>query len=1005
MALSAHGAITGQWDFVGGDLAASVGLPLAYLDGPGGATDSQTTFGTTSSFGIPDLGGQPAHVMHFPRSLPTMGYLVYPNAAPNGGGVFVNQYTLIFDLLFPADSSTNWRALIQINDPTNVDDADLFINASGAIGISGSYQGSVTADTWHRIAFAVDLAAPEGPQLRKYIDGELVGQQTLGSGVDGRWALSPAGGAFGESALLFTDNNEDGGHVQPGYVSSIQIHDEALSSAYLAALGAPSSDQIPATIAVPASLTRQRPGPDAVNVLPGASVEVIIESGSSPVSPSTVALSLNGQPLAASVGEVEGVLTVEAVLPELAARSDNQLRLVYTDPGTGEVAEVWGFRMAPFADDPALETSLGTGLVAHWPLDEGLTDPGAVTATDVVSANVGDLTAFDPAEAWLGSGSARFGGALQFDGENTYVVVPTSETLDLQSDQMTLSLWVNLAQLPADLPDSFGGIYDSTGDAYVFYLDRGNNELRFKVTDAVGNAARPGIPADRLVTGSWLHIAAVYNGQASATAGEARLYLNGELIDLHVGNDGAGGSGLTGAVRTGQIAGIGRNGDQAAYYLNAAVDDIGIWRRALTVDEVGYLAAGKVVPPPAPEVEPLAIVTQPQGGSVLEGSPILLRVLVEGGSAPISYQWRRNGVAIAEATASQLTVVGGADTAGTYTVLVSDALGSIESAPAAVTVVPLAEEPSVSLAQGLVALWPLDDGTADPLTTNVVDIARGNPAFLTAPLPQDSWLSAAAGRFGGALQFNGQDSHVSVPPSEVLDIGTDQVTLSAWVKLGGYPSELPEGFGGIFDSVQDDYVLYMDRGNRELRFKVTVTSGGAARPGIPEEMLPLEEWIHVVGMYDGRATETGGESRIYLNGELMDAESGPNGYVRAGQAAAIGRNGTESRYFLEAAVDDIGVWSRALSQAEITYLASGHAIPAPEPSTPLEVTGITASGGSVTLTWAGGLAPYQLQRRAQLVGGDWENVGSATDSLTATVSVTGDTAFFRVMSGAPAVAP
>jgi hypothetical protein len=63
--------------------------------------------------------------------------------------------------------------------------------------------------------------------------------------VDGRWALNPVDGMFAPMALLFTDNNEDGADNQAGYVSSIQVHDETLSAAYIQALGAPTTDGIP----------------------------------------------------------------------------------------------------------------------------------------------------------------------------------------------------------------------------------------------------------------------------------------------------------------------------------------------------------------------------------------------------------------------------------------------------------------------------------------------------------------------------------------------------------------------------------------------------------------------------------------------------------------------------------------------------------------------------------------------------------------------------------------
>ena len=39
-----NAAITGQWDFKSGNLAATTGAALEYFDGAGGATDQQTVF-------------------------------------------------------------------------------------------------------------------------------------------------------------------------------------------------------------------------------------------------------------------------------------------------------------------------------------------------------------------------------------------------------------------------------------------------------------------------------------------------------------------------------------------------------------------------------------------------------------------------------------------------------------------------------------------------------------------------------------------------------------------------------------------------------------------------------------------------------------------------------------------------------------------------------------------------------------------------------------------------
>ncbi len=238
----AHGSITGQWDFENGDLAATIGSPMQYR----GTTASQTQFGTTTSFGIPDINGEVGRVMRFPATTSAQGYLLPHGAAPNGGGGKVNQYTLILDVLFPA-SSTGYRALWQ-TDTNNATDGDLFVNGANGLGISGSYQGNLTPDVWHRVVFTFDLTKRE---LGKYIDGSnvltsAVGAVPLGANpvqyldattgaVDQRWALASV-------ALLFADED---GETGVGYVNRIQFHDRVLTPAEVAALGGPNASGNP----------------------------------------------------------------------------------------------------------------------------------------------------------------------------------------------------------------------------------------------------------------------------------------------------------------------------------------------------------------------------------------------------------------------------------------------------------------------------------------------------------------------------------------------------------------------------------------------------------------------------------------------------------------------------------------------------------------------------------------------------------------------------------------
>ncbi len=228
-------AVTGQWDFERGDLRATVGSDLEYL----------ADTATLTTFPVLSLNGQPTRVMAFGSNSIQQGFCLRHGAKANGGGHFVNQYTLLMDVMFPAASSGQARALFQA-DPYNHEgnDAEFYVGNSGSspdpngLGAEGQFNGSLAPDTWYRIAFAVDLAAPLGRQLSKYVNGAKVADQSLSGGVDGRYALGP-------TALLFTTGLSGGGSTQPGFVSSIQFINGWMPPDAIAALGGPSAGKLP----------------------------------------------------------------------------------------------------------------------------------------------------------------------------------------------------------------------------------------------------------------------------------------------------------------------------------------------------------------------------------------------------------------------------------------------------------------------------------------------------------------------------------------------------------------------------------------------------------------------------------------------------------------------------------------------------------------------------------------------------------------------------------------
>ncbi len=232
--------VTGQWDFNNGSLAATVGAPLQFFDGPGGLTESLTEFGTTTDLGVSDINEEEAHVMLVPGDVTRdIGYIMTHGIAPNGGGTRVNQYTLIMDVMI-AGSGPGAAAMFQ-TDPDNTDDGDLFWQGNNFGQGTDGYIGTseFTPDTWHRVAAAYDMAATP-PVVVKYLNGSFQHNWTANQGLDNpRRSLLP-------TAVLFADGDQDERRLW--WVNSVQIRAGALTGEQLAALGGPDAAGIPLTV-------------------------------------------------------------------------------------------------------------------------------------------------------------------------------------------------------------------------------------------------------------------------------------------------------------------------------------------------------------------------------------------------------------------------------------------------------------------------------------------------------------------------------------------------------------------------------------------------------------------------------------------------------------------------------------------------------------------------------------------------------------------------------------
>jgi hypothetical protein len=352
LTFSAQATITGQWDFKAGNYEATIGQPMFPLDTP---TANGTQFGSTATFGISPIGGVPTNVMRFPKAPDQFGgYGVPISASANGGGSYVNQYTVIMDVLFtstPAAGKT--FTLFHTDLDLGSGGGEFFINSSGAIGYSGSSStgGNVTLNAWHRIAIAVDLTnAASGLSIG--IDGTIVvADAPAPAGLDSNFALSYL-------LTLFDDQNTNSA---TGYLASLQFNDARLPDGLITALGAPVATGIltgppPSPWIVSLAPQNDLRFPSRSTISPTPLVKIILNDGTATVNTNTIALKLNGVTVPPSVTYSASTTTISYQVPTsgtLAAGSTNLVALSYKDSAGNPLGAQWQFNVGSFVVLPS----------------------------------------------------------------------------------------------------------------------------------------------------------------------------------------------------------------------------------------------------------------------------------------------------------------------------------------------------------------------------------------------------------------------------------------------------------------------------------------------------------------------------------------------------------------------------------------------------------------------------------------------------------------------------
>jgi hypothetical protein len=434
---------------------------------------------------------------------------------------------------------------------------DVTVSAAGATGSPKTIPVTLTVDPMTPPALSVtpaslSFSATQGgtSPAAKTLSVANTGSGTMGwtASDDVLWlSVSPGSGT---NAGTVTVTPTIAGLTAGTYTGNVTI----------TALGA---DNSPKTI--PVTLTVDPPPPPALAVSPSSLTFNATVGGSNPAAQNVSVTNTGSGSLdvtASGSASWLGVTPASASAPATLSVAPSISGLaVGTYTGTVTVtATTSGTTGSPKTVAVTLNVNpaVSPNLVGAWGFDE----PSGSTATDASGkGNTGTITSATR------TASGRFGGALSFNGSNSWVTIPDANTLDLTTG-MTMEAWVRpsaignlwravmIKEQPGDLIYAlYAG--DSKGHAGADVFTNGDKSV-------VGTATTP--------LDTWTHLAATYDGA------NLRLYVNGVQ---------AASKAVTGSIRasTGALR-IGGNSIWSDEWFSGLIDEARLYNRALTAAEI-----------------------------------------------------------------------------------------------------------------------------------------------------------------------------------------------------------------------------------------------------------------------------------------------------------------------------------------------------------------------------------------------------------------------------------
>ncbi len=574
--------------------------------------------------------------------------------------------------------------------------------------------------------------------------------------------------------------------------------------------------------------------------------------------------------------------------------------------------------------DPPVDPPSNNGLIGYWRLNESsasasITDSSgngnSGVARNFVAPNgpTSDVPEIDGANP----------GAFSFDGVNDVIEIGENSSLRLTNGTYSQSLWIR----PTSAANVFRGVLGyqvgtTAGERYPFVYTYGDDIYAGFGTG--GNTWKGVIASNVLDISQWNHIAVTFDGS------KMTLFVNGEQVGANSTFAGSRPIATYGRLNIGAV-----NNN-----FLGQIDEVRMYNRSLTQSEVGVLSGGGggVIQPPvtSPGQIGLAntqVTVNENAGSVSIG---LRRTGGTSGSAEVFYT-TQDGSAIsgvdyfgvesrsvmfasgqAYATITiPLIDNGNEDGERTFGVSLFRVEGAVQGEPRTAQVTIVDDESG----SGLIGYWNLNETSNSGPIRDSSGLGNSgvatNFAGATGPVstaPNTSFANP------GAFAFDGVNDYIGIGPNESLRLTNGSYSQAVWIR----PTSGTDVYRGVLgyqvgSSVGTRYPFIYTYGDG---IAAGFGSGGSTWKGVNvDNVLTIGAWNHVAISFDGTFMQ------LFVNGEVVATNNNFGGSRPTTTVAQLNIGKINSQFVGQ--IDEVRMYDRAISGAEVSNLIDGATLPPP----------------------------------------------------------------------------